>query len=279
MRIYFRLIIALLVGYLMYCLIDPSFPFLYESGVGKRAIVIGATAGMGRETARLLMQDGYCVGCVGRRQARLDELKSEFGERCLPCMIDMGSDKAIEQLEHLIQKMGGCDLMVVCISASADRSREVHNSLRESERRAIQVDLLGFWRAATVAVEHFNKQKAGHLVGVSSILGVVPVGCPDYSGSKAFMQRYMEALRNQYEQKALSIQVTDIVPGYVAVEWEPSGESFWEADVKTAGRQIFDAIKSRKKTAYITKRWRFVAWLWRVMPDWLFSVLIKNGPA
>jgi len=269
---------VLLFCVMAYVVWDPSFPFLYESGIGKKAIVIGATAGMGRETARLLMQDGYVVGCVGRRQQRLDELKSEFGQSCVPCVVDMGSDESITQLEKLIQEMGGCDLMMVCISASADKHlhSDDYVDLRLSDRAEINITLLGFWRAATVAYRYFLSQKSGHFVGVSSTSGLIGAAeSPMYNASKAFMQRYLEAVRNYMKQHSLPIYVTDIIPGYVDVEWEAPGApgEYWSADVKTAGKQIFDAIKSRKEVAYITKRWRLIAWLYKIVPAWLYNMI------
>ncbi|MBM3894319.1 SDR family NAD(P)-dependent oxidoreductase [Candidatus Dependentiae bacterium] len=272
-------IIVLILGW---SLADLSFPFLYESGKGKRAIVVGATAGMGRETARRLMADGYIVGCVGRRQERLDELAKEFKDQCLPFKIDMSHDDAIEKLNTLIDRLGGCDLMVISISQTAQaytagnyKNRSTRSDIISLEREEINLDCLGFWRAAIVAWEHFKKQKSGHLVGVSSTSGLIGAAdSPGYCASKAFMQRYMESLRNFALQNKLPIYVTDIIPGYVDVDWAKPGEDpkeYWSSSVEKAGQQIFDAIKSRKKVAFITKRWRIISWLYIICPNWIYN--------
>jgi len=48
---------------------------------------------------------------------------------------------------------------------------------------------------------------------------------------------------------------------------------FWVASAKKAAAQIFDAIKHKRKHAYVTRRWRLVAWLLKWMPGWM---LVKN---
>lgn len=265
------------IGYLAYCVWDPSFSFLYESGVGKKAIVVGATAGMGRETARRLMQDGYTVGCVGRRQSRLDELKKEFGDHCVTRSVDISTDAALDQLRDLVADMGGCDLMMICISntAYAFRNEGLYPDRIARDKGIFAVDILGFWRAATVAREQFEKQKSGHLIGVSSTSGLGDgAGKNVYAASNAFIQSYLRGVRNYMVQHSLPIYVTDIVPGFVDVEYEEPGTcpgEYWSADVHTAGQQIFDAIKARKKVAFITKRWRLIAWLYKIVPNVLYS--------
>lgn len=271
--------IVCIILYMGYCVWDPSLSFLYESGVGKKAIVVGATSGMGRETAKLLMADGYTVGCVGRRQARLDELKTAFGERCVTRSVDVSNDKAIGKLQELIKDMGGCDLMMISVSGTAEVYRQPDRYVDRvaKDRSIIDVDIAGFWRAAVVAREHFEQQQRGHLVGVSSTSGLIgEPSCPLYAGSNALIQRYLTGIRNHAVQNGMAISVTDIVPGYVDVEYcEPglwAGE-YWNVPSSVAGKQIFNAIKAGKKVAYITKRWRLVAWLYRLCPDWLYNLI------
>ncbi len=279
MRRFMLHILGCMVLYAAYVVWDPVFPFLYESGEGKKAIVIGATAGMGRETARLLMLDGYVVGCVGRRQARLDALKTEFGDRCVSRSIDMNSKGSMEKLRALIDDLHGCDLMVICISVNADRVRKSNDGSTpmdvEWQKAVLDLDLLGFWRAGIVARQCFERQRSGHLVGISSTSGLIgEAQNPAYSGAKAFIQRYLDATRNYMAQRGLLIYVTDIIPGFVDVEYEAPGTcagEYWSVGVETAGKQIFEAIKARKKVAYVPRRWRLIAWFYRIVPDWLYN--------
>ncbi len=92
------------------------------------------------------------------------------------------------KLEKLIAKMGGLDLIVISITSFADT--QGHSAL-EADKACLNVELVGFWKMARVALEFFKNQKTGHLVGISSIdaLRENPT-CPIYSASKAFVSRY-----------------------------------------------------------------------------------------
>jgi short-subunit dehydrogenase len=65
--------------------------------------------------------------------------------------------------------------------------------------------------------------------------------------------------------KNAKIYVTDIVPGFVETKMA-TGNTFWKAPLDRATKQIYEAIKHKKKKAFITKRWRFVAMLIRMLP-------------
>ena len=91
---------------------------------------------------------------------------------------------------------------------------------------------------AHTAVEFFEKQKSGHLVGISSISGLRGSGyCPVYSGAKAFISRYLEGVRNKMIQNKIPVYVTDIMPGWVDVEHTTFSEipgTYWVATLEKA---------------------------------------------
>lgn len=241
----------------------------------KKAIVIGATSGMGREVAKLIGKDGYHVGLVGRRINLLRSLQKEIYSKTYIKRIDVSKhEKAKRQLEDLIKEMGGLDLIVISVSAYSDINQP---ELWKSDKKIIDVDLGGFWIMADTAVRHFEKQKSGHLVGISSIDGLRGVAtCPVYSGAKSFISRYLEAIRNKMIQNNISVYVTDIIPGWVNIEHVNISEqpgAYWVASTEEAGKQIYEAIKTRKKKAYITKRWQIIAWLITITPDWIYNTI------
>ena len=79
----------------------------------KKAIVIGATSGIGLSIARTYIKRGYKLGVAGRRVERLEQLKSDFPEAAVVSMqIDVTTEDFTERLEQLVEKMGGADLVV-----------------------------------------------------------------------------------------------------------------------------------------------------------------------
>lgn len=240
----------------------------------KRAIVIGATSGMGRQVAKLLARD-YEVGLVGRRLELLLSLQNEIPTKTYIKQIDVSRvEESMTLLKELIEEMGGLDLIVISVSAGNDKYQKHLDRLR-GDKMTLDVDLRGFWAMAHVAVEYFEQQGVGHLVGISSISGVRGEATgPVYCGAKAFVSRYLEGVRNYMIQKNIHVYVTDIVPGWVDTEAATPSQrpgTYWVVPAQVAAQQIYEAIKAKKKVAYITKRQVIVAWLLMLTPDWIYN--------
>lgn len=237
----------------------------------KRAIIVGATSGMGKEVAKLLATS-YTVGLAGRRIELLKSLKKEIKTRSYVKQIDVSKKDAIKKLKELIKEMGGLDLMLISISAAND----IKNSSFEETKKYMVVDLYGFWIMAETALEFFKNQKSGHLVGWSSTSAIRGDSKnPTYGAAKAFISKYLEGKRNQMIQNNVSIYFTDIIPGWVeveAVDVHKIPEAYWIATTKDAAKQIVEAIEAKKKRAYITKRWQVMAVLWAIIPDCIYNM-------
>ena len=76
----------------------------------KNAIVMGASSGMGREVALLLLADGWQVGVAARRADALEQLRKLYPEQVTVAVIDVTDDAAGEQLTDLAERMGGMNL-------------------------------------------------------------------------------------------------------------------------------------------------------------------------
>jgi len=259
--------------YLLLLLSFFSLPAATQEGKTKRAIVIGATSGMGRAVAKLLAKDGYTMGLAGRRVHLLQSLQKEIGTPSYIKQIDVSQHKkAREQLLELIDSMGGMDLILISVSAW-DETQEQHTW--QAEKAKLEVDLMGFWAMAHPAIAYFEKQQAGHLVAISSLSGLRgSAHCPAYCGAKSFISTYLEGVRNKMIQNNIPIYITDIIPSWVDVEHTTYSEqpgTYWVTPLDKAAKQIFNAIKTKKKFAYISRRQILIALLLNIMPDWLFN--------
>lgn len=237
--------------------------------MAKKTIIIGATSGIGKELAKVLSQNNYIVGLAGRRTHLLDELKEGLPNNSSIKYIDVAkSDEAMNQLNDLISEMGDVDLIVISSGVGF-----INNDLHWSnERETIDVNVSGFTAMANVAMHHFLLKGSGHLVGISSIAALRGnCDAPAYNASKAFVSNYMEGLRKKVTKLGLSITVTDIQPGFVDTAMAKGDGLFWVASPQKAAQQIYNAIESKKKHAYITKRWRLIGWLMKVMPEFIYN--------
>ena len=236
----------------------------------KKAIVIGASSGMGREVAKLLSMQGYTVGLAARRLPLLQSLQQELPNPSHIKQLDVTATDAREKLQELIDEMGGLDLIVIAISAYLDNRRGW-----TEQRRTLVTDSMAFIAMADVAFKYFIQQNSGHLVGISSTSGLRgSASSPVYSGSKACIMYYMEGMRNYMIQNNINVQVTDIIPGFVAVEHSALGadpSAYCEITCGQAGQEILAAIKAQKKTAIIPSSIWWVAIILKYAPDWLYN--------
>lgn len=232
----------------------------------KRAIVIGASSGIGREVARLLMADGWTVGVAARREERLKELGAAA---CLP--IDVTRDDAPERLQQLIASLGGMDLFFYA-SAIGKQNRELSADI---ELSTIETNALGFTRMVGEAYRYFAAKGSGHLVAISSIAGTKGLGpAPSYSASKAMQAVYLEALEQQAYTRGLKIDITDIRPGFVDTD-------LLKGDVRypmmlrpeSVARSIVKAIRRRRHVVIIDWKYRLLTALWRLLPRCLWRIL------
>ncbi|MBU1153977.1 SDR family NAD(P)-dependent oxidoreductase [bacterium] len=237
--------------------------------MAKKAIIIGATSGIGKELAKVVSQNNYMVGLAGRRTHLLDELKEG-----LPCetfikYIDITEpDDAMNQLNNLISEMGDIDLIVI----SSGTGFINHDLNWAQEKETIDVNVSGFVAMSNIAMNHFISKGSGHLVGISSIAAIRGDDtAPAYSASKAFISNYMAGLRKKISKAGLPIVVTDVQPGFVDTAMAKGDGLFWVASPQKAAQQIYKAIERKKKHAYITKRWRLIGWLMKTVPEFVYN--------
>lgn len=234
----------------------------------KRAIVIGATSGIGRALAGRLAAEGYRVGVTGRREALLEELAATRPDSfCYAAADIMDPAAACAALERLAGELGGLDLCVVS-AGTGDLNPGLDYALEEP---AIRTNVVGWTAAVDWAYGRFEGQGGGHLVVITSVGGLRGGGAaPAYNASKAYQINYAEGLRQRAAKSRLPLYVTDVRPGFVDTAMAKGDGLFWVMPVEKAVRQIVRAVRRRRRVAVVTRRWRIAAWLLRHMPDGIY---------
>ena len=234
----------------------------------KKAIIIGATSGIGKSMAELLLLEGYEVGVTGRREELFQSIKTQEACRIFFKKMNVQDLSTLEPIcNELVSQMGGLDLLII----SAGIGEENKNLIFDIENSVIKTNIQGFTCMADWAVRHFKEQGYGHLVNISSIAGIRGNGiAPSYNATKAYQINYLEGLRINVKDYGSSITITDVRPGFVDTPMAKGEGLFWIAPVQKAAEQIFEAIKQKRKVVYITKRWRLIALFLKVIP---FSIL------
>ena len=237
----------------------------------KKAIIIGASSGIGYELAVQLATRGYQLGLMARRQERLAELNDRLpGQHFIQVTDLIDADMARTQLAALIEQMGDVELIVV--NSGVGASEKILDWTIQSEM--IDVNVCGFTAMSMDAMNYFVQRGGGHLVGVSSIAAHFSGGLSlTYNATKAFVSNYLNGMRSRASRSGLPITITTVEPGFIdtpMLQSKPMGT----ASVEKAVTQIVRAILAKKSHVYITRRWVIVAGLFYILPNWLIRKFV-----
>lgn len=169
---------------------------------GRRAIVTGASSGIGAATARALEAEGARVHAGSRRGGNLDVTDPESCRRFVAEALDA---------------LGGIDILVN--NAGLSRGRDpVWESHEEDEREVIETNVLGLMRMTRLCVPHLVESGHGHVVNLGSVAGIwsYPSGS-SYVASKFAVHGYTRSLRDDLQGKP--VRITNIAPGLVETEF------------------------------------------------------------
>ena len=233
----------------------------------KKAIVIGASSGIGLEVAKLLIEQGWKVGVAARRVELMPGLGAVAVEQ-----IDVTADEATEALQRLIGKLGGMDLFFYA-SGIDKQNRELKEDI---ELATVQTNGVGFTRMIGEAYRYFALQGSGHIAAITSIAGTKGLGpAPSYSATKAMQNVYLQALEQQALSRGLNIRFTDIRPGFVDTALL-SGDTHYPMMMQPGkvAKEIVYAINHKKHIRVIDWKYRVLTAFWRRIPRWLWRRMV-----
>ena len=237
----------------------------------KRAIVIGASSGIGREVSRLLLADGWTVGVAARREDRLLELKASSPDNVEVMRIDVTAADAGERLLELVKRLGGVSLFVYCSGVGWQNA-----GLEPApELATVDVNVKGFTAMVGTMFNYMAANLGGDIAVISSVAGTKGLGvAPSYSASKVYQNTYIQALEQLSNMRRMHIRFTDIRPGFVDTDLLSGGGHYpMLMDKTVVARHIVRAIYAHRHVCVIDWRYRVLVALWRAMPSWLWRKL------
>ena len=180
---------------------------------GRKALVTGASGGIGGAIARALHGQGAAVAISGTRREALDALAADLGERVhvFPCNL---ADK--DQVEKLVpdveQALGQLDILVN--NAGITRDNIFVRLKDEDWDQVIAVDLTAGFRLARAVARGMMRRRFGRIIGITSVVAVTGnAGQGNYAAAKAGMVGMTKALA--HELAARNVTVNCIAPGFV----------------------------------------------------------------
>ena len=178
----------------------------------KKIVIVGATSGIGMESAKLFLQNGNIVGLAGRREENLLSLQKEYPKTAFIKKIDVVAPEAPQLLSELIDDMGGMDIYLH-VSGIGFQNKELQPQI---EIDTVKTNCLGMTQMVVKAYDYFSKNGGGQIAVVSSIAGTKGLGvAPSYSATKRFNNIYLQCLAQLSRMRGDKISFTDIRPGFV----------------------------------------------------------------
>jgi len=234
----------------------------------KHILIVGATSGIGLECARIFHREGWTVGLMGRREARLEEISAELHDRVFVKPADITKEDAQDRMLELAEEMGGADV----IFHVAGYGHQNSDLTPDIEMDTAMTNVAGFVRVIGAAYRYFAERGGGQIAAVTSVAGTKGLGsAPAYSATKRFQSNYLQALAQLSKMKGKNISFTDIRPGFVDTDLLKTGTYPLLMSPKYVAERAFRAICCRKRKVVIDWRYAVTTFFWKLVPDCLWE--------
>ena len=227
---------------------------------GKRALVTGASGGIGGAIARALHAQGAAVGLSGTRVDALDALAAELKERACALPADLSDPAAADALVKAAEAaLGGVDILIN--NAGLTRDNLAVRMKDEDWQKVLDVNLTAAFRLSRACLRGMMKKRWGRIVSIASVVGATGnPGQANYAASKAGLVGMSKALAQEVASR--NITVNCIAPGFIVtamtehlpeerrqklVEIIPAGRLGVAADVAAAAVYL-----ASEEAAYVT---------------------------
>lgn len=181
---------------------------------GKKALVTGATGGIGGSIAKALHAQGATVGISGRNEGKLKELEAELKDRVFVLPADLsaegGTDKLVADAEAAL---GQIDILVNNAGLTRDN---LSMRMKDDEwNEVIAVNMTATFKLAKAVQRGMMKRRHGRIINIASVVGVMGnPGQANYVASKAGMIGWSKAMAQEIASR--NITVNCVAPGFIA---------------------------------------------------------------
>jgi len=231
----------------------------------KRAIITGASSGIGAEMAREFARRGYEVVLLARRADLLDQLAKEL-PRATAIACDVTDSEAVHDA---VARSGPFDVAIA--NAGVGVTAWAAKSVADAEVM-MRVNYFGMLYLFDAVMPSMMERRSGQFAGVASIAGLrgLPTSA-GYSASKAAMQVFLEAAR--VELKSFNIRVTTVNPGFIVTAMTEKNKFKMPFLMKAdrAARIIVDGVERGKRVVEFPLPMSMAMRFARIVPSWMYD--------
>jgi short-subunit dehydrogenase len=245
----------------------------------ERAIVVGASSGIGRSIAERLAAQGVAVSLIARRVEALTEICDGINARAGHTQAwsypaDVRSAQDVPALfQKIVTVMEGLDLIVYASGIQPVVGPDEYPTSEDLDTIATNFSGAVAW--LNEAAARFGRDRAGTIIGISSVAGDRGRrGSPVYAATKAALATYLEALHNRLASRGVT--VTTVKPGFVAtplLAQFPTPPFVPVAQPDVAAKEILAAAEAGRRVVYVPSWWRWIMLVVRSIPAPIFQRL------
>lgn len=238
-----------------------------------KALITGASSGIGREIARLLAARGYELVIAARREDRLEELKKTLG---VPCKIACTDLSVRTEAERLFEENRDVDILVN--NAGFGVFGAFDETPLSRECKMLDVNILALHILMKLYLAEFKKRGSGRILNVSSSASFFPGPMfSSYYASKAYVTRLSLAVREELRREKSPVTVSVLCPGPVRTEFnDVAGVKFGIGSVSPqyAARTAVDGMFKGKGIITPSLATGFTRFISKLVPDSLAARVV-----
>ncbi len=235
----------------------------------RNIIIIGASSGIGRELAVLYGKDeNNRIGLIARREKELLSLSQEIQGQSEILAADLEQENRASLIRDFYKRFDHIDIIIY--SAGYGEINPLLNW--ELCRKTLEVNVMAFTEIINLSYNYLSSQGCGHIAAITSIAAFRGSrNDSGYSASKSYILKYMEGMSSKARKEKQSVNFTTIIPGFVDTRMAKGKGIFWMCSPQTAAKLIQSGLKKKKRYVYVTRRWRLIAFLLKLLPWQLYE--------
>lgn len=182
---------------------------------GKRALVTGATGGLGGAIAKKLHAQGAHIAISGTRAEKLEILAAELGDRCVVTPCNLSDGDAVDALPAEAAEGLGGPVEILISNAGLTRDTLLMRMKAEDWDIVQRVNLEAYFRLSKACLRGMMKGRFGRIIGITSVVGVTGnPGQTNYAASKAGMIGFTKSLAQEVASRGVTANC--VAPGFIA---------------------------------------------------------------